>query len=179
VSEVLYKGKFLSVIKDGIWEFVERVGTEGAAAGIVWIEDKLVVVRQHRIPIGCDVLEFPAGLIDAEESSMEAVVRELKEETGITLDTGGETNVGKPKTVESFSSPGLTSEKTILIEFPKKSVKGIGGQDLKDEEKIEVMLLPIAKIMSGQHGVMGSKLAAYCMGYISARREFDKSMSMI
>jgi len=41
-----------------------------------------VVVEQFRIPVRSNTIEFPAGLIDANETAEEAAIRELKEETG-------------------------------------------------------------------------------------------------
>lgn len=41
-----------------------------------------VVVEQYRIPVRSKTIEFPAGLVDANETPEEAAIRELKEETG-------------------------------------------------------------------------------------------------
>lgn len=41
-----------------------------------------IFVKQFRIPMNGWCLEFPAGLIDENESVKEAALRELKEETG-------------------------------------------------------------------------------------------------
>ena len=48
-------------------------------------EDKLVLIKQFRVPINDYVIELPAGLIDKGESFIETVERELKEETGLDL----------------------------------------------------------------------------------------------
>jgi ADP-ribose pyrophosphatase len=42
----------------------------------------LVLIEQYRIPFEAEVLEFPAGLIDAGETAAQAGRRELAEETG-------------------------------------------------------------------------------------------------
>ncbi len=47
--------------------------------------DRVVLVRQYRYPIDTYVYEFPAGLIEPGEGCREAAVRELREETGLTL----------------------------------------------------------------------------------------------
>uniref|UniRef100_A0A1I8AP62 Nudix hydrolase domain-containing protein n=1 Tax=Steinernema glaseri TaxID=37863 RepID=A0A1I8AP62_9BILA len=41
-----------------------------------------ILVKQYRIPMGAWCIEFPAGLIDHNESVDTAALRELKEETG-------------------------------------------------------------------------------------------------
>jgi len=48
-------------------------------------KDRIVLVRQYRYPIDDFIYEFPAGLIEEGEDFKEAGIRELKEETGLTL----------------------------------------------------------------------------------------------
>jgi 8-oxo-dGTP pyrophosphatase MutT (NUDIX family) len=45
-------------------------------------EKKVVVVRQYRFGVGKTTMEIPAGIIDVGETPEQAVIRELKEETG-------------------------------------------------------------------------------------------------
>ncbi len=47
--------------------------------------DRVVLVRQYRYPIDTYIYEFPAGLVEEGEDFHDAAVRELKEETGLTL----------------------------------------------------------------------------------------------
>ncbi|MDH3456847.1 MAG: NUDIX hydrolase [Gemmatimonadota bacterium] len=49
-------------------------------------EEKVVVVHQHRFGTGQTTTEIPAGIVEAGETSREASVRELKEETGYVSD---------------------------------------------------------------------------------------------
>lgn len=48
-------------------------------------EERLVLIKQYRYSIGDYIYELPAGLVDEGESFMEAAVREMKEETGLTF----------------------------------------------------------------------------------------------
>lgn len=79
-------------------------------------EGKFVLVQQERIPVRALLWEFPAGQIDEEDSSDEAVVsatavRELKEETGYELAAGVEmVNLGY-----FFTSQGFTDEHNHLF----------------------------------------------------------------
>lgn len=47
--------------------------------------EKLVILRQFRYPANDYVYEVPAGLIDQGEEPIDAAVRELREETGLTF----------------------------------------------------------------------------------------------
>ena len=47
-------------------------------------EKKIVVVRQYRFGVGRTTTEIPAGLMDQDETPEQAVMRELREETGYT-----------------------------------------------------------------------------------------------
>ncbi len=49
--------------------------------------EKLVLIKQYRYPVGGVMYELPAGLVDEGETAEEAAVREMKEETGMRLET--------------------------------------------------------------------------------------------
>src|SRR6266853_5023528 len=96
----LYAGKFLTLVKEGRWEYVDRIGATGAAIVVaVTNEQKLLLVEQYRIPVHARTIELPAGIIGDEpggrdECHAAAAKRELLEETGYaaerieTLTTG-------------------------------------------------------------------------------------------
>lgn len=48
-------------------------------------QDKVVLIRQYRYPIGGYIYEFPAGLVEPDEEMEQAAIREMYEETGLTL----------------------------------------------------------------------------------------------
>ena len=48
-------------------------------------KDKVVLVRQFRYPLGGYCYEFPAGLVEKGEDMVQAGIREMYEETGLTL----------------------------------------------------------------------------------------------
>lgn len=58
----------------------------GAVGIVAWDEgtDEIVVVRQYRHPVGMELVEIPAGLLDAEGETWQAsAARELAEEAGL------------------------------------------------------------------------------------------------
>ena len=69
-------------------------------------KDKVVLVRQYRYPIGGYVYEFPAGLVEANEELVDACVREIYEETGLTFTPVEAGSYMKP----FFTTVGMTDE---------------------------------------------------------------------
>src|SRR5471030_1649911 len=49
-------------------------------------EDKILFVRQYRHAAGIESLEIPGGVIDGDEAPIDAMRRELLEETGYQFD---------------------------------------------------------------------------------------------
>lgn len=74
------------------------------------LEDKVVLVRQYRYPLGGYVYEFPAGLVEPGEDIAEAAVREMYEETGLVF-----APIASPFSRPYFSSVGMTDESCCLV----------------------------------------------------------------
>jgi len=128
-TETVWKGKYLSVKQAGTWEYAERVGAITAAV-IVAIdgEGQLLLVEQHRVPLGRTCLELPAGLVGDEsagDSVADAARRELEEETGYRAAFVEERG-------EFFSSPGMTSESFTLVLATGLTRTGSGGGDAQE-----------------------------------------------
>ncbi len=87
-SEVLHDG-FLHLVRDevrlpdGHLASREYIQHGGAVAVVALLDDgRLVLVRQHRYPLGRVLLELPAGKLDPGETTLACAQRELLEETG-------------------------------------------------------------------------------------------------
>lgn len=123
----LYTGKFLALVKEGRWEYADRVGVTGAAIIVaVTDERKLLLVEQYRIPVHARTIELPAGIVGDEPGSFQEQVadagkRELLEETGYTAERIETLTTGP-------ASSGLTSEVvTLLRATGLKRVNAGGG----------------------------------------------------
>ena len=74
--------------------------------------DKVVLIRQYRYTLGDYIYEFPAGLVEPDENYHEGAIRELYEETGLTL---------KPIEVDEayqkpyFTTVGMTDESCATV----------------------------------------------------------------
>lgn len=88
-SEVVFQGGFLRVhrdrvrLPDGQSTTREYVVHPGAAAMVpVFADQRVLVERQFRYPVGATFVEVPAGKLDAGETALQTARRELAEETG-------------------------------------------------------------------------------------------------
>ena len=98
-------------------------------------ENKLVVIKQFRVPINGYIYELPAGLVDSDEDIKGTVARELKEETGLDL-----IEINKVNSMDKvYLSPGMTDES---VAFVYCICEGEISKDyLEDDEDIEAVLI--------------------------------------
>ena len=134
--EVGWEGKYLRLVRDGRWEFVERCGGVHAVVILAEHESKVVLVEQVRVPLGNrKCLELPAGLVGDEDDKgvEETAVKELEEETGFTAE--------RIEVIgEFFSSPGMVAEGFTLVRA--HGLRRIGDGGGNEHEEIEVHLVP-------------------------------------
>jgi ADP-ribose pyrophosphatase len=90
-SASVYDGHFLKVRRDevrlpnGAIAHREYIVHPGAVMVVPFTDDgQLIVERQHRYPLDRVLLEFPAGKLDPDETTLRCAQRELREETGYT-----------------------------------------------------------------------------------------------
>ena len=98
-------------------------------------KNKLVVIKQYRVPINNYIYELPAGLVDNDEDIRKTVSRELKEETGLELiDINDSSSMDK-----LYLSPGMTDESVAFVYCTCKG--DISKEYLEEDEDIEAMLI--------------------------------------
>jgi ADP-ribose pyrophosphatase len=139
-GEVVWQGRFIAAKKLGTWEYVSR-NRDVTAAVILAVDDgEVILVEQHRIPVGGPCIELPAGLVgdeDEQEALEVAAARELEEETGY-----------RPARVISlgkfYSSPGMSAEYFSLVRAEGLTKVGEGGG--VDGEDIVVHRVRLAEI---------------------------------
>ena len=140
---VVSEGKFVRLLIQGGWEYVERPNCTGAVIVVaVTKTNKLLLTEQYRIPVGKPVIEFPAGLVGdragQEAEALEvAAIRELLEETGYEAEqilplAGGPT------------SAGLTSELVWLVRAVGLAKRSAGGGEA--HERITVHEVPLGDV---------------------------------
>ena len=112
------------------WDFIARKNEQKIITIICHSSksNRILVIKEFRIPINKYVIEFPAGLIEDGETIEQAAIKELKEETGYT---------GKILRVSPFltKSAYLTSELSAFVEMETNEDE-IGLTQLEEEEEI-------------------------------------------
>ena len=108
------KGKYISYRQDEVLLSNGNKATRdivlhpGAVAIVAITPDKeLILVRQYRYAVGEELLEIPAGKLEADEDPLLAAQRELSEETGYQADHW-------QLLTEYYSAVGFCNEKLYL-----------------------------------------------------------------
>ena len=121
--------------------------------------EKIVMIKQYRYPLGRKIMELPAGLIDQGEDAVSAAIRELKEETGMTLEPfmGGNPVFSKP----FFSAQGLTDECCSTV-FGY-AVGESSEKNQEETEDIQVMILEKEQVKEMLNTEQFSMRSAYLL----------------
>jgi len=143
-KKIVWQGKFMSAVEityrdaRGIvrtWEALERVGIGGIVVMVaITPSGNVLLEKQFRPPMGREVLELPAGLVESGESMETAAKRELIEETGWSA--------GKLEFLaEGPISTGASTE--ALRAYMCTDLEHVGKNGGDDNEIIEVIEVPI------------------------------------
>lgn len=151
MTETLYEGKYLKLLRRGRWEYAERRN----ASGIVVIvaetpDDEVLFVEQLRPPMNSRVLELPAGLSgdivgQEDEALTTAAERELVEETGYEAHQMKRLGDAPP-------TSGMCSELHTYFHATQLVRVSDGGGD--ESEDIEVHVVPRGQIRAFLAGRM-------------------------
>ncbi|MCX6789180.1 MAG: NUDIX hydrolase [Candidatus Gribaldobacteria bacterium] len=148
--EKVFSGKFLNFFRkvfitqsgqEGIWEYIEPSNPDKCGVVIFALtKNKEVILEKiFRVPQGDYIIELPAGGADtAIETIAQAAIRELLEETGFLAKE-------VIHILSAVSTPSLAKLK--LAYFFASDVEFIGQQKCDDEEEIEVIKVPLGKLV--------------------------------
>lgn len=149
-KRIIGEGRYLRLIDDNGWEYVERKNTKSVVAVVNRTKSgHVLLVEQFRPAVKGNVIEWPAGLVgdegDPDESLETAAKRELLEETGYAAERIVELITGP-------SSTGVTREEITYVMAGGLEKKGNGGGVAG--EKITVHEVPA----SGAHEWLSKKI---------------------
>ena len=136
----------IHVNENPYWEYVTRTNSaQGVTIVAVTRDKKIVLVKQHRIPLGVEVVELPAGLVgdkNTDERPEDAVAKELLEETGYHVEPANIRLLAKGPALA-----GLTDEVNGLYLATEAAQLKQGGGIAGEGEKIETLALPLATVL--------------------------------
>lgn len=141
-KEVLFEGRFLRLVREGRWEYAERMNVLGAVMVIAMTEEReMVLVEEYRTSVHSLTIGLPAGISGdhGAESGLESAKRELAEEAGYEASSWELLFKGP-------SSPGLASE--MVWFFRAGGLKKISEGGGVDGEDINVHLVPLDDVES-------------------------------
>lgn len=145
---VLRTGRVIAVRRDrveprGRESFVRDVVEHPGAVGVVALDgnERMLLVRQYRHPVGYRLLEPPAGLLDVHgEDYRAAAERELWEEAATKA-------ADWRILVDAFTSPGLTSEAVRIFLARDLSAADEVYDRLHEEADMETVWAPLADVV--------------------------------
>jgi ADP-ribose pyrophosphatase len=147
-TSVKYTGKIWAIIKDtfklGDHELTRDYLQHMGAVAILALNDSedVLTIHQYRHPVGANLVEIPAGLLDfPNESPIEAAKRELLEETGYIAQNWS-------VLCDFCTSPGSSSEAVRIFLARDLTFQGFDASSLDAEEsELEPRWLPISILL--------------------------------
>ena len=142
-SRKLIENKLFSVYEeeatDGKGYDIKRAVVRHIGSAVMMAVDeknRILLVRQYRLPAGQYLWELPAGRLDEGETPLAAAKRELVEETGYKARTW-------TKLTTFWASPGYVAEKMNLYLATNLTA---GEAQPMDDEKIEMNWFPAKEL---------------------------------
>jgi len=127
----------------------------------------VVLIRQYRLGTKEVTTEIPGGMVEADESPLQAARRELAEETGFTADHWEQIGVVEP-------NPAFMTNRTYT--FIARGARLTAEPQQDPNEEIEVEERPLAEIPGlMQDGTIKHALVLCAFFYLSLRGELNLS----
>jgi ADP-ribose pyrophosphatase len=168
-SRVIYEGRAVRLRVDTVAtaggrrttrEIVEHADCVAIVA--IDADDNVLLVKQFRKPVEKELLEIPAGGIDAGEDAGTAVVREMQEETGFL-----------PRTVARlggfYAAPGYATEYLYLYLATDLVPSRLYAEDTDEIEVVRVTVKQIPELIASGR-IQDAKSIAGLLAFLECRK---------
>ncbi len=147
-SQLIFEGRAVKLRVDTVRmadgrETTREIIEHADCVAIIAIDadDNVLLVNQFRKPVEKELLEIPAGGIDAGEDSETTVRRELREETGYLP--------GKVERLGGFySAPGYSSEYLYLYLATDLALSPLHAEDTEDIRLVRVPISQVSRLIA-------------------------------
>jgi len=168
-SQTIYEGRILKLRVDTVLTAGGRRSTreivehpDCIAIIAVDADDNILLVKQYRKPVEKELLEIPAGGIDAGEDAEAAVIREMQEETGF-----------RPQKVELlggfYSAPGYATEYLYLYLATDLTPSRLYAEDTEGIELVRVPFTQISDLINSGR-ICDAKSIAGLLAFLEHRK---------
>ncbi len=148
-TETVWRGRIFDVVRETLTlpsgsvtrEFVAHAGAVAVVA--LDEEDRVLLIRQYRHPVGVSEWELPAGILDVPgEPPVEAARRELAEETDLAADEWH-------TLADHRSSPGFTDEalRTYLARGIREVPEADRHERVDEEVDMPTRWVPLEEVV--------------------------------
>lgn len=132
--EIVYQNPWFKVEKHGKMHFVSENKNRNAAAILLLLNDEIFVFcKSYRIAINSECIEIPRGYGEENETSLQAAIREAREETGFDILFENIQKIG-----EVNPNSGILAS-TVDLYFAKVNVDNI-QQEIQIDEEIDSLI---------------------------------------
>ncbi|MEO9323868.1 NUDIX hydrolase [Nocardioides sp. C4-1] len=132
-ARILHRQLLLPDGRRAVWDIHDTPATVSVLA--LTDDDRVVLVRQFRPGPDRVVTSLPGGLVDEGEEPVAAGVRELREETGFTVESA--------ELVASIDPPSHTRPRHVVL---ARGARHVGDQALDELEDIDVVLIDVDEL---------------------------------
>jgi ADP-ribose pyrophosphatase len=168
-SQTIYEGRILKLRVDTVLTAGGRRSTreivehpDCIAIIALDADDNILLVKQYRKPVEKELLEIPAGGIDAGEDAEAAVIREMQEETGF-----------RPQKLERlggfYSAPGYATEYLYLYLATDLTPSQLYAEDTAGIEVIRVPLTQVSDLINSGR-ICDAKSIAGLLAFLEHRK---------
>jgi ADP-ribose pyrophosphatase len=157
-SKTVYDGKLIDVVVERWGDHEREIVDHPGAVAIVAVDSEgmLTLLRQRREAVRVELLELPAGTLEAGEAPLDCARRELEEETGLT---GGSWR----EAATFYTTPGFCRERMHLF-FAEELERGEASPE--SDEELEVVRWPTSEIAANVAAIEDAKTIAGLLLYL-------------